>query len=123
MGSNYGRNSLIHEAFHQVQYSSKNGAFLKLVEEQILKIFGKDVYASGNYKITSIAQYSDLDSMSYLEAQAQMVGDFGELYYTAKYTTTPLSQIKKDALQEMSRIMKASGYESEATRWVDANFS
>ena len=115
MGSDKGRNTLLHEVFHQVQYSKSKGSFLKLAGEQVLyTLFKKNVYSYGD-----LSQYANLGEMPYLESQAQMVGKFAELYYSARYDYDSSLTVKEEnTLREMSRIMRASGYESKATRWV-----
>ena len=120
MGSDKGRNTLLHEVFHQVQYSKSKGSFLKLAGEQVLyTVFKEDVYALGDYRYTDLSQYANLGEMPYLESQAQMVGKFAELYYKARYVHDSSLTVKQEnTLLEISRIMRASGYESKATRWV-----
>jgi RHS repeat-associated protein len=125
MGSSDGRNTLIHELFHQVQYSFEPGgaasglspsAFDQLIVEQGLYSMGINVYDYGN-----LSQYSSLSDMPYYESQAQMVGDFAELYYDGRYGGG-LTSDNKMKIKEMARILDASGIKTEATKWVQKNY-
>jgi hypothetical protein len=125
MGSSDGRNTLIHELFHQVQYSFEPGgaasglspsAFDQLIVEQGLYSMGIDVYDYGD-----LSQYSSLSDMTYYESQAQMAGDFAGLYYDGRYGGG-LTSDNKIKIKEMARILDASGIKTEATKWVQENY-
>lgn len=58
--------------------------------------------------------------MPYYEAQAQMVGDFAELYSKAKAGEV-LNGMQKKALKDAATILSNSGFESEAITWVKEN--
>ena len=128
--SSKGKNTLIHESFHQVQYLLENNgctfvngpdAFQNLAFEQVLYSSGKiDVYSFGDYTITDLSQYSKLSDIPYYESQAQMVGDFAQLYSLAKKGFI-LSNEQNKALKESARILSNSGFESEAIKWVKEN--
>ena len=111
MASDYGRETLIHELYHQIQYSDalkglrvvpKNpykvplpnnlsiktiGAFPNLISELILNNemskIGIENYTY-NYNIYEIEKISDL---SYLESQAELVGNFASYYYNERYSS------------------------------------
>jgi hypothetical protein len=59
--------------------------------------------------------------MTYYESQAQMVGDFAEMYYDGRYGSG-LTASDKTKIKEMSRILEASGIKTEATKWVQENY-
>ena len=130
LGSYDGKNTLIHEAFHQVQYLFNPGgctlvngpsAFDYLLCEQYLYTSGKvDVYSFGDYRITDLSQYTTLDDIEYYESQAQMVGDFAELYSLAK-DGRKLSEKQSKALKDAATILSNSGFKSEAIEWVKEN--
>ncbi|MCR5080411.1 MAG: hypothetical protein K6B17_03615, partial [Treponema sp.] len=130
LGSYDGKNTLIHEAFHQVQYLFNPGgctlvngpsAFDYLLCEQYLYTSGKvDVYSFGDYRITDLSQYTTLDDIEYYESQAQMVGDFAELYSFAK-DGRKLSEKQSKALKDAATILSNSGFKSEAIEWVKEN--
>jgi hypothetical protein len=120
-----GRNTLVHEVFHQVQYLLEPGgaanplspsAFDQLVFEQGLYSLGVNVYDYGD-----LANYSTLSDMRYYESQAQMVGDFAELYYDGRYGGG-VTNSDKTKIKEMARILEASGFKTEATKWVQENY-
>ena len=130
-------NKLIHESYHQVQYfdhnsdkreknlyekisdkiSSKNMTklvFLSFVSEQ----FSYTLNNNEVYKYGSIDDIGKLSDITYLEAQAQFVGDFAELYYKIRYEG---SLIGMKQLVKMNQIIENSGIYSEATKWIDEN--
>lgn len=127
-----GRNILVHECFHQIQYLFEPGgltvvngpsAFENLLYEQGLYSIGNiDVYSYGDYRSTDLSKYNSLSDMPYYESQAQMVGDFAELYYLGKKGYS-LSEKQRDALKYSSRILSNSGFDSEAIKWVKENIN
>ena len=145
MASDYGRETLIHELYHQIQYAdspkglkmvSKNpykvplpnnltirtkGAFPDLIYEfklnnEMAKI-GVEGY-SYNYNIYEIEKLSDL---TYLEAQAELVGDFAKYYYNERYSSGIYFHQQYD-MKRMAEILKNSGFDTEAVRWVLENY-
>ncbi len=108
-------NSLfIHEAFHQFQYSKSFFNFFRLIGEQILRIFGvnvydygKDAFSSGNSNIQS------LDDIKYLEGRAEFVQDFAQSYlsyqeYQAKADGAALFPDLQEQYQSLADRAKAS---------------
>ncbi len=130
LGSYDGKNTLIHESFHQVQYLFEPcgctmvtgpSAFQTLISEQgLYSLGGIDVYSYGDYRLTDLSQYSMLSDIPYYEAQAQMVGDFSELYSRAK-NGEKLSDIQIRGLKNSAIILSNSGFNSEAIKWVKEN--
>jgi len=134
MATSYGREMLIHEFFHQVQYILQpygagliplpgigKSAWDKLVEEQIWNSTGIDVYAPGDLYKTDLSSYNTTSDIPYLESQAQMIGQFGKLYHQARYGGGINTAKERNALIEMNRIILNSGIKSEATKWVSEN--
>ena len=149
-----GRNTFIHEIFHQMQYDTDITAFPHLIKEYFLNedieknglFLGYDYVESNNfvgfsinkvydgnpvinyvygYDIKNLSKYNTLSDLPFYEAQAQLVGDFAELYYTARYGggfdiyTAPE---KSTIIKEQARIMQKSNYNTEAVQWVLENF-
>jgi hypothetical protein len=134
LASKEGRNTFIHEVFHQIQEFFEpsgllpnpvtgNSAMAKLIGEQWLYNDGKGepIYDFGDYTKINLSQYSKLSDIPYYEAQAQMVGDFAELYSTAK-SGGGLSDNQKTAIKDMANILNNSGFKSEAIQWVQENY-
>ena len=133
LASDYGREILIHEAFHQLQYffDSAGAGIIPLpklfpsawdrlaINERIYYLFS-DVYKSGDYKLTDISKYNKLSDIPYLEGQAELVGVYASLY-TKFRRGDKMSDEARAALKEMNRILINSGIESEATKWVSEN--
>ena len=133
LASDYGKETLIHEAFHQVQYCSDNAgsgiiplpklfpsAWDRLaINERIYFLFF-DVYESGDYKLADISKYNKLSDIPYLEGQAEMVGIYASLYTKFK-RGNKMSDGDRVALKEMNCILINSGIDSEATKWVSEN--
>jgi len=113
MGSTYGKAILVHEAFHQYQYSQSKTTFPRLVFEQIIHLFnknkvynyGKDDFLSGKSGISKLAD------IKYREAQAQFVEDFTENYLN--YERTGEKDYKERA-QKYAEVLYNSGIRSEA---------
>lgn len=130
LSSYEGKNTLIHESFHQVQYLFEPGgctmvtgpsAFQILISEQgLYSLGGIDVYSYGDYTVTDLSQYKTLSDIPYYEAQAQMVGDFAELYSRAK-NGEKLSENQINGLKNSAIILSNSGFKSEAIKWVNEN--
>ncbi len=144
MSTDRGRELLIHELFHQIQYSSDPKAFEKLFVEFNLNInvakFGlnptteyidhtggmiiipdystKQEYYTYQYNLSEITELSDLN---FLEAQAQLVGDFAKYYYSERYSDG-IPIWKKNDMKKMAQILKNSGYDTEAVQWVLENY-
>jgi hypothetical protein len=123
-----GQNKFIHELFHQIQYSFRPGpmllgdsAFEDLIGERVDELNGIAVYAAGNFRKTDLNIYNSLKDMPFLESQAQMVGDFAELYSHAK-AGNKLNDNQAKAIKQMAKILTNSGIRSEAIKWVDKNF-
>ena len=66
---------------------------------------------------TLLSQYNKLSDFPFLEAQANMVGDFSLYYYKERYGSG-MDPNLKDGFKQMAEIMKNSGIESEAVEWV-----
>jgi RHS repeat-associated protein len=131
LSRSYSRNTFMHEVFHQVQHMFEpsglipgivfgSSAMDKLITEQMLYGDGEPVYDFGDFTKTDLATYSKLSDMPYYESQAQMVGDFAELYSTAKGGGT-LSPTQTKAIKDMARILSNSGFNTEAVKWVGEN--
>ena len=71
------------------------------------------------YDLEKISSLSDLP---YLEAQAQLVGDFAEFYYDERYSNGVKYSWNKQDMKKMAEIMKNSGYNTEAVNWVLENY-
>ncbi|MEM5948949.1 RHS repeat-associated core domain-containing protein [Spirochaetia bacterium 38H-sp] len=85
MGSIWGKSLLVHEAFHQQQYSENIFCFFVLVGEQILYKLGVDVYDYNQLEfISGKLTIKTLRDIHYLEAQAQFVQDFTKFYLEYK---------------------------------------
>ncbi len=138
-------NTFVHEIWHQVQYDTDPKIFSKLVDEFVLnervgkfglkpdiKFYDTNSIMGGSFSITPVGpikgftyiynEYtlSDLMTLSdlpYYEAQAQFVGDFGSLVYEGYYNNG-LDKHQKDLLKQMATIMKNSGYDTGAVKWV-----
>ena len=80
--------------------------FLLFVPEQV------------SYSLNNIDDIDDLSDIPYLEAQAQFVGNFAELYYKIRYED---SSIGMKQLVKMNQIIENSGIYSEVTKWIDEN--
>ena len=146
MASSYGRNMFIHELFHQMQYvndptkisivpknyfrlpflnnleiDTKLGAFPSLVIEfkinlDMEKTWGIEEFTY-NYSY-DLSKYESLSDLGYLEAEAHFVADFAELYYDIRYGGE-FAKYKKYRLKQMAEIMKNSGYDFEAVKWIE----
>ena len=130
-----GKNDLIHETFHQVQFMFNSAipsiiplvgigesAWDKLGMEQLLFATGFDVYSFGDYRDYDISIYSCLNDIPFLEAQAQLVGNYAQLYDNAK-NGIKLSEKEKKALKKSAEILNNSGFEeSESVKWVLENY-
>ncbi|WP_253687454.1 MULTISPECIES: RHS repeat-associated core domain-containing protein [unclassified Treponema] len=133
LASDHGKKTLIHEAFHQVQYffDSAGAGIIPLpklfpsawdrlvINERIYSLFS-DVYKSGDYELTDISKYNKLSDIPYLEGQAQLVGIYAALY-TKFRRGDKMSDKDRAALKDMNRILINSGITSEATKWVSEN--
>lgn len=145
MSSSYGRNTFIHELFHQIQYSINPSNFFSLINEYFLN---EDVAKFGlnpsvkfidhtggmvlipdystrvnNYTYKyDLEKISSLSDLPYLEAQAQLVGDFAEFYYDERYSSGVKYSWNKQNMKKMAEIMKNSGYNTEAVNWVLENY-
>ena len=133
LASDHGKETLIHEAFHQVQYffDSAGAGIIPLpklfpsawdrlaINERIYSLFS-DVYKSGDYELTDISKYNKLSDIPYLEGQAKLVGIYAALY-TKFRRGDKMSDEARAALKDMNRILINSGIESEATKWVSEN--
>ncbi|WP_305880038.1 RHS repeat domain-containing protein [Treponema sp. OMZ 787] len=133
LASDHGKKTLIHEAFHQVQYffDSAGAGIIPLpklfpsawdrlvINERIYSLFS-DVYKSGDYELTDISKYNKLSDIPYLEGQAQLVGIYAALY-TKFRRGDKMSDKDRAALKDMNRILINSGITSEAIKWVSEN--
>jgi RHS repeat-associated protein len=114
--SRWGRNTLVHEVFHQMQYQNDPDAWGKLLNEfNLINYYGVDVYYYGE-----LSKFSKLEDMYTYESRAAMVGDFAEYYYDARYGFG-LSSERKIKIKEMVRILEGSGFNTEAMQWVRDN--
>jgi len=130
-----GKEELIHEVFHQVQYMYEPGgslgptllgsysAFDKLWDEQGQYDSGVEVYAPGDYTRlgTNLFNYSRLDDLPFYESRAQLAGKFASLYSHAKAGNT-LTDWEGKQLKQMAIILSNSRIDSEAIRWVNENY-
>ena len=91
-----------------------------LFEQGLYSLRNIDVYSYGDYREIDLSLYDTLSDIPYYEAQAQMVGDFAELYSSAK-DGKYLTDKQKAALKEAARILSNSGFDSEAIKWVQTN--
>jgi RHS repeat-associated protein len=116
MGDRWGRNTLVHEVFHQLQYQNDSSAWRKLLDEfDMQNSWGVDVYFYGD-----LSKFTKLEDFYTYESQAAMVGDFAEYYYDARYGYG-LSDDRKTKIKEMVRILDGSGFDTEAMQWVRDN--
>ena len=69
------------------------------------------------YNYGDLSQYNTLSDFPYLESQAEMVGDFAFFYYQERYGIGVENNDKK-RIKQMAKILKNSGYKSEAIKWV-----
>jgi RHS repeat-associated protein len=115
MSSTEGRNTLVHEVFHQIQYERDPRAWERLRHEFKLDNNGVNVYFYGN-----LSKYSRLEDILFHEARATMVGDFAALYYDARYGNGLLDS-EKTKIKDMVRILEGSFISTEATQWVKDN--
>ena len=123
MKTSRGREILIHEIYHQIQYQQDSGAFSALMDESLLN---KEKYANGfenytyDYKLKfRNNELSTLTDLDFYEAQAQFVGDFGKMYYEQRYlkNSGPDSNLK-----DMAEVMANSGFaDTEAVKWALQN--
>ena len=146
MASSDGRNTLIHELYHQIQYSEdkyclkiclKNktdiplpcnltikwneGAFSKLIGEfNLNKEMEKNGIKNYTYNYGNLSKINKLSDLVFLESQAQLVGDFAQYYYDHRYSGD--TSFNKTDLKRMAEILKNSGYDTEAVRWVLENY-
>ena len=125
------RNTFIHEVFHQAQYllvppssvpvpGLGTGAFVRLIEEQLLYNNKQGTYVNV-YDYGDLTSYRTLADMPYLEAQAQMVGDFAGLYYRAN-SGNGISPDEQITIRRMAEILRAQGINSKAVRWGLRNY-
>lgn len=125
MARDEGRNLLIHEVFHQLQYSGllpSSLVFARLGGEQIFYELGVNVYDFGD--LATITRLEDIRSR---EARAQLVGDFAELYYNANHngryrSNSPNDVRARERLIKMATILINSGFDTKATQWVTGYF-
>jgi len=134
MATNSTRNDFAHEVFHQIQYTNQIDPDINIdfydaspfsvlgiekISGIISNIFNLDIDV---YDYGDLSQYNKLSDFINYEAQAQMAGDFADLYYQARYVGIDLSLDKKRQLKESVRIFENSGMVTEATKWIKENF-
>lgn len=73
------------------------------------------------YITTDLSKYTTLSDIQYCEAQAELVGNFAELYSKAKDGYN-LSNKQKKAILNSAKILSNSGLNSEAIQWVIEKF-
>jgi hypothetical protein len=141
MRDTYGRFLLIHEVYHQMQYNQgfSFGVLLRLVSEFCKNKAeskgenahgGRYVYAA--YK-NVLHDISVLDELEFLESQAELVGIFAAKYFYERYAQEGfyvdnndrgiLKNVDLRDFIKMAKILKNSGIDTEATRWVLENIT
>ena len=129
LGSLDSRETFMHELFHQVQYLLKpsisnipnpvqgTGAFDLLISEQLIyddeEKKGIDVYKFDD----DLTKYNKLCDLPFLESQAEIVGIFAKYYYKDRYEGG-ISLDNHAYNKHIARILKNSGLNSTAIRWV-----
>jgi hypothetical protein len=110
-----GVNLLLHEIFHQYQYENDPGA-ISLIGDffgNLGKEFKDSTYAQGSYKYTDLSTIMKLSDIKSREGQAQLVGEFAELYWVRE-TGGILNPKEEAALYQQARILSNSHLSSEA---------
>ena len=74
-----------------------------------------------DYPDLTKVHYKTLSDFPYLESQAEMIGDFSKLYYDARYGKG-IKESDIGLFKRMAEIIKNSGYNSEAVKWVSENY-
>jgi hypothetical protein len=128
--------NFIHEIFHQYQYSKHPigaavGLFFEMISNEVARKLtpsrsetGYDIdntsYRFGDYMHPNalLNSYQKLDDIP-REAQAELVGNFATLYSMLK-NGRDLNDRQENAIRQSARIMKNSGINSYAVRYVNA---
>jgi RHS repeat-associated protein len=116
LDSRKGRNTLIHEIFHQMQYKNDPKAWNRLVNELGARL----LIGANPYRYGELSQYSSMNEMPSYESQAEMVGNFAMLYYDARYGNG-LANSEKTEIKDMVKLLEGAGITTEATQWVREN--
>jgi RHS repeat-associated protein len=129
------KGNFIHEIFHQYQYSKHPvraavGLFFEMISNEIVrkitppeKKVGYSIdntsYRLGDYRHANalLNSYQTLDDIP-KEAQAELVGNFAELYSLLKDGRN-LNDRQANAIRQSARIMKNSGINSYAVEYVN----
>ena len=148
MASDDGRETFIHELYHQIQYAdapkgiklfAKNPYKVPLPNNLSFKISGAFPDLISEYKINNemsevgidnytyqydafdLSKYKTLNDLVHKEAQAQFMGVFGKYYYRERYAGGVDYPWHRTQMIQMAEILKNSGFDTEAVNWVLEN--